>query len=763
MSFSTAPMYRYVVALALVALLGAAILQAVPTPVAAQAGPAGYAEVRVDTTRVLGGLVDPLRVTNAADGSGRLFIVEKRGVIRIVRDGEPVTMPFLDIAGRVRDADSEQGLFSVAFHPNFTENGYFYVVYTSEPSGSNVLARFSVSPDDPDMALPASELRLFDIPDEAANHNGGDVAFSPLDGYLYYATGDGGGPGDVHRNAQNPQSLLGKVLRIDVDGGSLYAVPEDNPFLGDDAYRPEIWATGLRNPWRFSFDRLTGDLYIGDVGQSAWEELNYQPAGSAGGQNYGWPDMEGLHCYPAGTSCDEDGLWLPVLEYPQFDDAGELIGCSIAAGTAYRGSAAPGAAGAFFYGDWCSGRLFLGYQTSSGAWEGRELADTGFQITSIGEDEAGELYLTDMRDGALYRLEISAPNPLPVIDSLEPAALVTGNATSELTVTGAGFVPDSLVLVDGSVADTDYVSNTQLTATLPEDITAAASVVSVAVQSPEPGGGASEPLLLVILDGRASAAAFNDSWARTDAPVADGAAARTWIWGPQPFSELLTEPYADAPGGRRIVQYFDKSRMELTDPDADSSTPWYVTNGLLVREMLTGEAQVGDADFEAREPADVNAAGDPDDPDGITYATLAELTELPAHAAGQVITEVVAADGAVGDDSTLVEQAVTAAELSPETGHRVASVFWDFMRSGGLVEVDGELVEESLFLNPYYATGLPVTEAYWTRIDVGGVEHLVLLQAFERRVLTYTPDNPEGWRVEAGNVGLHYYSWRYSE
>jgi glucose/arabinose dehydrogenase len=714
-------------------------------------------------TPVVGGLVDPLRVTNAGDGSGRLFIVEKRGVIRMVRDGELVTKPFLDIAGRVRDNDFEQGLFSVAFHPNFAENGYFYVVYTSEPEGSNVLARFSVSPSDPDVALPASELRLFDIPDEAANHNGGDLAFSPLDGYLYYATGDGGGPGAIHRNAQDPQSLFGKVLRVDVDGGTPYAIPDDNPFVDDDDYLAEIWATGLRNPWRFSFDRLTGDLYIGDVGQSSWEELNYQPAGSAGGQNYGWPDMEGLHCYPAGTACDEDGLWLPVLEYPQYDSAGEMIGCSIAAGAVYRGSATPGAYGALLYGDWCSGRLFLGYQTSNGAWASRELANTGFQVTSIGEDEAGELYLTDMLGGALYRLELSAPNPTPIVDLLEPAGIVAGSGETELAVMGYWFGPDSNVLVDGDGVPTQYVSPTLLRATLPASATESAGVLSITVSSPEPGGGESEPWSLAVLDGAAAESAFARTWARTDAPVASGAAARTWIWGPEPFTEQVIEPYAYAPGGQRIVQYFDKSRMELTDPNADSGTPWYVTNGLLVREMMTGELQVGDADFERREPADVNAAGDPDDPDGITYATLAELVELPAHAPGQAITAVLDAGGTIRNDPGLAGQAVTAAELSPETGHRTASVFWDFMRSGGLVEVDGELVEEVLFPNPYYGTGLPVTEAYWARIDVGGVEHLVLIQAFERRVLTYTPDNPAGWRVEAGNVGLHYYSWRYGK
>lgn len=757
-------LHRCLVALALGALLSVAIAPSMLSGAAAQPGLATPDELTMELVPLVSGLLDPLRVTNAGDGSGRLFVVEKRGVIRIVRDGELLAQPFLDIAGRVRDADFEQGLFSVAFHPNFAENGYFYVVYTSEPDGSNVLARFSVSANDPDVAAPETELRLFDLPDEFANHNGGDVAFSPIDGYLYYATGDGGGAGDTHGNAQDPQSLFGKVLRVDVDGGTPFAIPDDNPFVGDARYRPEIWAMGLRNPWRFSFDRLTSDLYIGDVGQSSWEELNFQPTGSPGGENYGWPIMEGPHCYPADVACDETGLTMPVLEYPQYDADGAMVGCSIAAGAAYRGDQSPGAAGLFFYGDWCSGRLFVGYQDSAGEWQSRQLDDTALLITSIGEDEAGELYLTDMNDGALYRLELDAAIPTPVIEAIEPAAIVVGveETELELVIGGIGFVPESVVLVDGVAVETRYESATRLIATLPADAILDVEDVSVAVRSPDTGVE-SDALSLVVLNGVAAEQAFNLTWVRTDSPVAGGAAARTWIWGPEPISRLLAEPYADSPHGYRVVQYFDKSRMELTDPEAAPGMPWFVTNGLLVREMMTGELQVGDAEFEEREPAHLNAAGDLDDAQGITYATLAELTDVSAHASDTVITSLLSFDGSVTNDAALASQAVTAVELSPETGHRVASVFWEFMLSGGLVEDGGVLVEDMLFQNPYYATGLPVTEAYWARIDVGGGEQLVLIQAFERRVLTYTPDNPEGWHVEAGNVGLHYHSWRYGE
>lgn len=254
--------------------------------------------------------------------------------------------------------------------------------------------------------------------------------------------------------------------------------------------------------------------------------------------------------------------------------------------------------------------------------------------------------------------------------------------------------------------------------------------------------------------------AFDRTYRRTDDPINAGMVDRTWIWGPV-ISDVTVEPYDDAPGGARAVRYHEKSRMEITAPDADSSAPWYVTNGLLARELVTGELQAGDERWEQREPAQVNVAGDPNDPDAPTYASFLELLGAPPVDVGAPITATVDRAGAVGENPDLAAYGVTGAQLTPETNHVVASVFWEFMNSSGVVNLDGAYVVDLLFESPYFATGLPITEAYWTRVDVGGTERLVLIQVFERRVLTYTPGNPPGWEVEAGNVGSHYHQWRY--
>lgn len=252
--------------------------------------------------------------------------------------------------------------------------------------------------------------------------------------------------------------------------------------------------------------------------------------------------------------------------------------------------------------------------------------------------------------------------------------------------------------------------------------------------------------------------AFERTWARTDRPVAEGRLSRTWMWGPAANTGVLTEPYAEAPGGQRSVQYFDKTRME--DNAYRAGPPWDVTNGLLARELITGQMQLGDNQFEQREPARVYIAGDPD-PAAPTYATFSGLMTHQPLPQGSVITQTVDASGAVGADESLAGYGVTAAYHVPETNHTVASVFWAFMNSVGPVYENGQHVEARLFENPFYATGFPLTEAYWTTVKVGGVPKRVLVQVFERRVLTYTPDNPDGWKVEAGNVGQHYYRWRY--
>ncbi len=235
------------------------------------------------------------------------------------------------------------------------------------------------------------------------------------------------------------------------------------------------------------------------------------------------------------------------------------------------------------------------------------------------------------------------------------------------------------------------------------------------------------------------------------------------MWGPEPLSQPLREPYGEAPGGVRLVQYFDKTRMEITNPAGDRSSPWYVTNGLLAKELVTGKLQLGDAAFQSYAPAQVNVAGDLDDPEAPTYASFSGLLDQQPIPPGSTITRVVDRAGSVHDDPSLAQYGITAARYVAETNHTVASVFWDFMNSRGLVYVDWRYRDDALFPNPFYATGFPLTEAYWARVRVGGVPQWVLVQVFERRVLTYTPTNPEGWKVEAGNVGLHYYRWRYGQ
>jgi glucose/arabinose dehydrogenase len=339
-----------------------------------------------------GALVEPVHLTHAGDGSGRLFAVERAGRVRIIRDGALAAAPFLDIRGRVESGGGEQGLLSIAFPPGYAARGYFYVYYTrrlpGDSSPPNRIARFRLV--SADQADPDSETTVLEMEDPETNHNGGIMQFGP-DGYLYVGTGDGGGAGDPNGNGQNRGSLLGKVLRLDVESVAptgAYLVPTTNPDLGPGSRR-EIWAYGLRNPWRLSFDRQTGDLYVADVGQGSREEVNFQAAGSAGGQNYGWNRTEGTLCYPSGDSCDRTGLTPPVAEYDHGRDD-----CSVTGGFVYRGRTYPRLSGVYLYGDFCSGRLW-GLARDGGAWTAQELADTDWRISSFGEDEAGELYLVD--------------------------------------------------------------------------------------------------------------------------------------------------------------------------------------------------------------------------------------------------------------------------------------------------------------------------------------------------------------------------------
>lgn len=356
------------------------------------------APIAVAFQPVVSGLASPLFVTHAADGSGRLFIVEQGGRVRIAVAGTLPAQPFVDISALLGSTGGEQGLLGMAFHPNYRQNGRFFLAYTGAATsgtvGDNVVAEFRVTAD-PNRADPTPRV-LLAIPDRFTNHNGGMLTFGP-DGYLYIATGDGGSGGDPDNNAQNLGSLLGKMLRLDVNGAQPYAVPPSNPFIKTPGARPEIWAVGLRNPFRFSFDRATGDLWIGDVGQGAREEIDFQPAGSAGGQNYGWNRMEGTLCYPSGLPCALPGLTLPVAEY------GHDLGCSVIGGYVYRGSASPVLRGQYVYGDTCSGRVWVLVREGS-AFRAAQAGTAPALISSFGEDEAGEMYLTGLNTGIVYRV-----------------------------------------------------------------------------------------------------------------------------------------------------------------------------------------------------------------------------------------------------------------------------------------------------------------------------------------------------------------------
>ncbi len=383
-------------------LVGSALLVLLLTACAISASqqpqPVDPCSVRSPTTipqlelqRVADGFTRPVYLTHAGDGSNRLFIVEQAGVIKIIRNGQTLATPFLDIRDRI-ESGGEKGLLSVAFHPKYEENGRFFVNYTARKEGilKTVIAEYRVSSSNPDLA-DRTERIILEIEQPFGNHNGGLNKFGP-DGFLYIGLGDGGAAGDPFNFAQNLASLLGKFLRIDIEKEP-YAIPQDNPFVGRADAQGEIWAYGLRNPWRFSFDRCTGRLFAGDVGQNRLEEIDLIEKG----KNYGWRTMEGSQCYDPPTLCNTQGLELPIAEYDH------SLGCSVTGGYVYRGTQFPNLIGHYLFGDYCSGRIWSLGQESTGRWTMRQLIDSPFSISSFGEDERGELYVVHY-GGAIYRV-----------------------------------------------------------------------------------------------------------------------------------------------------------------------------------------------------------------------------------------------------------------------------------------------------------------------------------------------------------------------
>lgn len=382
-------------------------LMIVSTLVAQEEEPVLMRESAPDSANVtieeyVSGLTYPLYVTHAGDESGRLFVLGQAGQIYLIKDGELQEDLFLDLSDRVTQSVlsgySEQGLLGLAFHPDYEENGYFYVNYTDQ-SGDSVVERYSVSADNPDVGDKDSAVVLLTQDQPFPNHNGGHMEFGP-DGYLYISFGDGGAANDPLQTGQNPSDWLGSILRIDVDSGDPYGIPEDNPVANNENFAPEVWSYGLRNVWRFSFDRATGDMYLADVGQNMWEEVNFQAADSEGGENYGWNAYEASQ--PFATSAVPEGMVYPIAEYPH--QGGD---CSVTGGYVYRGMEVPELEGVYLFSDYCTGRVWASYRDMNGDWQTNVFMELNRQVSSFGEDEAGELYIVDY-EGSIWRINSSS-------------------------------------------------------------------------------------------------------------------------------------------------------------------------------------------------------------------------------------------------------------------------------------------------------------------------------------------------------------------
>ena len=452
-------------------------------PVVAQNWP------EISFAKPITGFTHPTHLASARDGSERLFVVEQPGRIRIIKNGVLLATPFLDIRARVGTIYGSDGLFSVAFPPDFATKKHFYVNYV--PAGGDlIIARYRLT-SNPDVADPNSE-EIVLVDPRFPDHWGGELAFGPLDGYLYFGRGTGSS-GNPDNGGQDLSVLRGKIMRIDVESGNptTYTIPATNPFVATPNARPEIWALGLRNPWSSSFDRVTGDYYIADVGNAMREEVNFQPADSPGGENYGWNIMEGSLCFEPPTNCDSTGLTLPVAEFDHSQ------GCaSITGGTVYRANRYPTLYGIYFYSDWCSGRLW-GLQPANGVWQSALLLDTTLSIIGFAEDESGQLWVSDYNGGAIYPIKEGPPVPIDLSltqnDSQDPSlagsrltytiqlknnssALATGVVVTDTMPPGASFVSAS------SSLGTSTRSGGTITFRIPSLASGASATITLIVQ-----------------------------------------------------------------------------------------------------------------------------------------------------------------------------------------------------------------------------------------------------------------------------------------
>ncbi|MFW6073985.1 MAG: PQQ-dependent sugar dehydrogenase, partial [Chloroflexota bacterium] len=458
----------------------------------------------------------PTFIADPGDGSGRLFILEKPGIIHILENGERLEEPFLDISDRTYSAGFEEGLFAIAFDPDFGENGTFYITSSPEEGKEWRLERFRVSDDDPNRADRGSAETILSVDHLGHTHYGGMMQFGP-DGNLWVSLGDGGGAYDPYSNGQNPNTLLGTLMRIDPSqpaGDRAYSIPDDNPFVGVDDHRPEVFAYGLRNPWRFSFDWETGDLYIADVGQNVWEEVNYIPAGPdgipEGGQNFGWPQMEGMQCSDRAEECDPEIYDHPVAQYNHF------YGCSVTGGHVYRGDPDSPIYGHYLYGDFCEGTIWSMTEGES-EWDAQVRIDTDLNISSFGEDAGGNLYVADHYGGTIYRIEATTDAPSPVVTRTDPERLYAGTRGCLVDVRGWNFRTDAEVALDGEGQATTFVDPSHLQISLSdEQLGSPGDHTLTVLQGPE-----SDPVTVEIESGIQDRA-VQERWSRADGPVATG-------------------------------------------------------------------------------------------------------------------------------------------------------------------------------------------------------------------------------------------------
>ncbi len=381
-----------------------------------------FSQPKIQLVQFASGFSQPVDIAHCGDS--RLFVVEKKGIIWILDSlGNRLPDPFLNIDPLVKSTNSEQGLLGLAFPPDFDSSGFFYVYYTRETDGDNRLSRFSRLPGNPNAADPNSELIYFTQDDPYVNHNGGCLKFGP-DGYLYISLGDGGSGGDPQNNGQKKTTFLGKMLRLDVDSASNglnYSIPPDNPFVNDPSFYPEIWSYGWRNAWRYSFDRLTGDLWIGEVGQDTWEEIDFEPANTPG-RNYGWRCYEGTHTYNTSGCQGASAYTPPIYEY----NHSAANGCSVTGGFIYRGSQYPDLYGRYVFADYCSGRFWQIRPNANGTFTTQILANlTAYEYSAFGEDKNGELYVAGYSSGKIYKIK-ELCSPFQISGQVEQQNFCTG-------------------------------------------------------------------------------------------------------------------------------------------------------------------------------------------------------------------------------------------------------------------------------------------------------------------------------------------------